>query len=189
MNRIRVFFPLSTLSKYIFPIVHFSQFLKKLRGGFPRPLLLVMRLLVNYWICINILNILFFFLNIFKNAWMSRSGYARLWIYWSSCMFDRILRMLWVVNVIKFRIWQGCKWKGYTESWICLNIVQYASIMPEYTLIRVNNMPNHGWILPECSQICLIKLFRQCQGSQYALSIYIFDRVLNIPLIKYQIFF
>ena len=56
------------------------------------------------------------------------------WLYqgskyaWSSYMFDRLFKMTWVVNVSWFWIWHGCRCKGYTEFWICLNMTQYASI-------------------------------------------------------------
>ena len=45
--------------------------------------------------------------------------------------------------------------------------------MPEYALISLN-MPEHDWILvnnaAEYAWKCLNKLFRLCQGSQYAAS-------------------
>ena len=45
---------------------------------------------------------------------------------WSSYMFNRILKMPWVLNVGRFWIWHHCICKGYAEFWICLNMVQYA---------------------------------------------------------------
>ena len=41
---------------------------------------------------------------------------------WSSCMFDRLLKMPWVLNKLGFWIWHGCICKGYAEFRICLII-------------------------------------------------------------------
>ena len=76
-----------------------------------------------------------------------------------------------------------CIDKGYAEFWVCLNMAQYTSIMPEYALISLN-MPNHDWKLLNVSEYawkCLNKLFWLSQGFQYTSSSYIFDRVMNIP--------
>ena len=61
----------------------------------------------------------------------------------------------------------------------------YASVMSEYASVWLN-VPQYGWLwlnLAECSRVCLNKLLWQCEGSQYASSSYIFDRVLNMPQI------
>ena len=41
---------------------------------------------------------------------------------WSSFMFNRLLKMPWVLNMSGLWIWHDCICKGYTESWICLNM-------------------------------------------------------------------
>ena len=102
---------------------------------------------------------------------------------WSFYMFDRLLMMLWVLNLPGFWIWDGFIWKGYTKFWICLNMAQYASIMSEYALMSLI-MPENGWILLDVTKYawkCLNKLFWLCQGSQYTLSSQIFDRALYMP--------
>ena len=102
---------------------------------------------------------------------------------WSFYMFDRLLMMLWVLNLPGFWIWDGFIWKGCTKFWICLNMAQYASIMSEYALMSLI-MPENGWILLDVTKYawkCLNKLFWLCQGSQYTLSSQIFDRALYMP--------
>ena len=102
---------------------------------------------------------------------------------WSFYMFDRLLMMLWVLNLRGFWIWDGFIWKGCTKFWICLNMAQYASIMSEYALMSLI-MPENGWILLDVTKYawkCLNKLFWLCQGSQYTLSSQIFDRALYMP--------
>ena len=61
---------------------------------------------------------------------------------WSSDMFNILLKMPQVLNVPRFWIWHGYICKGYTEFWICLNIAQYTSIMPEYDSICCNVRQN-----------------------------------------------
>ena len=82
---------------------------------------------------------------------------------WSSYMFDRLLKMNWVLNKPGFWIWHDCICKGYPEFRICLIMASYASIMPEYVWICLNplNMPGHGYFwmslnMPECLWICLM---------------------------------
>ena len=116
---------------------------------------------------------------------------------WSFYMFDRLLMMLWVLNLPGFWIWDGFIWKGCTKFWICLNMAQYASIMSEYALMFLI-MPENGWMLLDVTKYawkCLNKLFWLCQGSQYTLSSQIFDiyasgikyaRVLNIWWYSYN---
>ena len=80
---------------------------------------------------------------------------------WSFDMFDRLLKMPRVLNKPRFWIRHGCVRKGYAEFRICLIMVSYASIMPEYALLSLN-MPEHGWILlnvPEYAWKCLNKLW------------------------------
>ena len=57
---------------------------------------------------------------------------------WSSYMFDRLLEMPRILNMPGFWIRHDCIWKGYTKFWICLNMAQSASIMPEYASICLN---------------------------------------------------
>ena len=71
----------------------------------------------------------------------------------SSCeMFDRLLKIIWVLNMLGFWIWHNCIWEGYTESWICLNITQYASIclnFPRYAWMCLNiglNLALYWWM-------------------------------------------
>ena len=100
-------------------------------------------------------------LNISKYLWkiiertvltMPGSEYA-----WSSYMFDRLLKMLRVIDKLGSWIWHGCK--GYTEFRRCLHMASYASIMPlnmpQYPLICLNmaeycwislNIPENAWI-------------------------------------------
>ena len=102
---------------------------------------------------------------------------------------ESILEMPCVLNESEFWKWHGCVCKGYTEFWICLNMPQYVSIMPEYDLIYLNvpqdvmilmsgliflNVPTYSWKYLN-KQLCL------WQGSQYTSLSYIFDRVLNMP--------
>ena len=104
-------------------------------------------------------------LNIPKYPWKSLKKLFWLWQGFeyssSSYMFDRLLKIPQILNVPGFWIRHGCVSKGYTESWICLYIAQYASIMPECLnmlqclLICTNiaeyywmslNMPENFWI-------------------------------------------
>ena len=97
---------------------------------------------------------------------------------YGSYMFDRLLKMPAVLNKPGFWIWYGCICKGYLEFRLCLIMVPYASIMPEYASIKHNALskPAHGWILlnvPEYTWKCLDKF------SYY-------DRVLNGPRYSYN---
>ena len=88
------------------------------------------------------------FLNILENTWINCSDYARALKYaWSSYMFDMLLKMPWVLNMLGIWIWHGCicKGKGYPGFRICLIMAPYTSIMPEYYWISVN-MPKNTWI-------------------------------------------
>ena len=73
------------------------------------------------------------------------------------------------------RIWQGCICKCYTDLWIWLDMVQYASIclnLHQYALMSLN-MTEHGLTLlnvPEHVWNKLNKLFWLCQATQYASS-------------------
>ena len=103
-------------------------------------------------------------LNILENAWTVLVMPGP-WIYLI------ILHVRQALNLPGFWIRHSCICKGYAEFWICLNMAQYASVMPEYALMFLN-MPEHGWVLLNVS-ICLNKLFWLCQGSQYASSSYL----------------
>ena len=91
---------------------------------------------------------------------------------WSFYMLDRFLKIPQVLNVPEFWIWHGCICKSYREFGICLNKVQYASIMPEYASISINVLKYAStWLtIAESPWICLNKLFWLGQGSQYASS-------------------
>ena len=59
-----------------------------------------------------------------------------LWIcLWSSYMFDRLLKIPWVLKVPGFWIRYCCIRKGFPEFWISLNMAQYASIMTDYAFM------------------------------------------------------
>ena len=65
--------------------------------------------------------------------------YARALKYgWSSYMFERLLKMPWVLRKPWFSIWHGCICEGYVEFQICLIMAPYASIMPEYASLCLN---------------------------------------------------
>ena len=120
---------------------------------------------------------------------------------WSSYMFDKLLKMPPVLNITGFWIWQNCICKGYTKFWICLNMAQYASVIPnmsQYALMSINLL-EHGWILlnvPESAWKCLNKLtmpkfsiwliiLNIWQGFEYASCIK-YARVLNTPQCSYN---
>ena len=75
-----------------------------------------------------------------KPSWLCRgSEYA-----WSSYMFDKFLKMSWVLNKPAFWIWYNCICKSYTESRICLIMVACASIMHEYASACLS-VPLYAW--------------------------------------------
>ena len=85
------------------------------------------------WKCLN------------KLFWLSQNcEYA-----WSSYMFDRVLKMAQVLNVPGFRIWMAQLYKQGLHR--VPNMVQYASIIPEYASIWLH-VPRYVWT-------CLNKLF------------------------------
>ena len=57
-------------------------------------------------------------------------------------MFDRFLKMSWVLNMRGFWIWHGCEYASVIQSaeydWICLTVM---TIMSE-----------HGWISPNVTE-------------------------------------
>ena len=78
---------------------------------------------------------------------------------WSSQMFDRLLKMSWVLSKPRFWIWHSCICKGYAEFWIWLHTPQWCQNMSQYALMFLN-MPEHGRILvnvPEWVWKCLNK--------------------------------
>ena len=107
------------------------------------------------WRCLN------------KLFWLYRSsGYA-----WSSYMFDRFLKLSWVLNKPGFWTWHNCMCNSYAKSRIRLIMVLYASIMPEYASVRLSapsiylNIAEYYWIFLNIQG--LNKLLWLCQGSQY----------------------
>ena len=78
------------------------------------------------------------------------------WLHHNAYMFDRLLKMSRVLNMPGFWIWHGLSNilginKGNKELWKCLNMAQYASIMPWYASICLNVSQ---YIL-QCPRICL----------------------------------
>ena len=78
------------------------------------------------------------FLNISKHSlkWLNKlfwlcqdSEYT-----WSSYLFNKLLKIPRFLNMPEFWIWHGCICQCYTEFWICLNMAQYVSIIPECPL-------------------------------------------------------
>ena len=63
---------------------------------------------------------------------------------WSSDMFDRLLKIPQVLNMLGFWKWHGCTCTAYTESWVCPNMTQYATIMPLYASLCLN-FPPYFW--------------------------------------------
>ena len=54
-------------------------------------------------------------------------------------------------------MWHGCICKCYTEFQVCLIIIPYASIIPEYASINLN-APQYAWKwlnIADCLWICL----------------------------------
>ena len=96
-----------------------------------------------------------------------------------SYMFDRLLKMPLVLNKPGFWIWHGCICKDYADFLICLIMVLYASIMPEYAWICLNtlNVPQYNWILLNVPEYMPENTLINC--SDYA-------RVLNIPRDSYN---
>ena len=92
------------------------------------------------WISLNIFekDLILWFNSIFWFWPCQGSGYA-----WSSYMFDKLLKMAGLLNMLGSWIWYGCICKGYREFWICQNMVQHSTIMPESALMSFG-MPEHG---------------------------------------------
>ena len=92
---------------------------------------------------------------------------------WSSYMFDRLLKMPWVLNMPRFWIWHRCICKGYSEFWICLIMAPDISIMPKHAL-RFSvclNIAEYCWMSLNMSENAWIKF------SDYA-------GVLNMPQLQ-----
>ena len=97
-------------------------------------------------------------------------------------MFDRLLKIPWVLNKRGFWLWHGCICKCYAEFRICLIMVPYAS-MPHMPVISFN-MCEQGWILmnflnmPENARI-------KCSDYIKALNMpqYIFNNTIIITVI------
>ena len=92
----------------------------------------------------------------------------------SCCKYARVLNMTRLYIQGLHKVLNMSK-----NSTICLNNAWIAS---EYVLMCLN-LSKHGWILlnvPKYTWKYLNKLSWLCQGSQYALSSYIFDMVLDI---------
>ena len=98
---------------------------------------LIVVLLWDMWLYINISKYPWKCLN--KMFWLCQ-GFE---YTWSSYLFDKLWKMTRALIVSEFCIWQGCICKGYTEFWIWLNMVHYASKNPEYGSICLN-VPQHA---------------------------------------------
>ena len=111
------------------------------------------------WIPVRVVKYASTSLTIHKYPWkyLNKLFYARaLNMLDYLTMFDRLLKMPWVLNAPGFWIWHGC-YKGYTEFWTWVNMAQYASIIPEYALMS-HNVSENCWILlnvPEYTSKCL----------------------------------
>ena len=57
---------------------------------------------------------------------------------WSTYTFGRLFKMPQFLNVPGFSIWHVCRFRSYIKFWICMNMTQYASIMPEHASIYMN---------------------------------------------------
>ena len=116
-------------------------------------------------------------LNIPKYPWKSLKKLFWLWQGFeyssSSYMFDRLLKMPQILNVPGFWIRHGCVSKGYTEFWICLNMAQYASIMPECL-----NMLQCPSICTNIAEYCWISLN---MPENFWINCSDYVRVLNMP--------
>ena len=68
---------------------------------------------------------------------------------WPFYMFDRLLKMLGVLNNPGFWIWHSFLCKGYAEVRVCLIMAPYTSVIPEFASIflDVPQMREHGWII------------------------------------------
>ena len=88
--------------------------------------------------------------------------------------FISIEQSTWISTMPVFWIRHGCICNGYTEFWLSLNMVRYASIMPEHDLMSVN-IPDHWfWICLIILYICQDFDFEYVSGIEYA-------NILNIP--------
>ena len=100
-------------------------------------------LLAHLWVWWNTDQYPWISLNIFKKSWIYCSNYARALKNQIILHVRQTLNMLGALNKPGFQIWDGCICKGYPEFRICLVMLSYALIMPEYGLICLN-MPKHG---------------------------------------------
>ena len=116
-------------------------------------------------------------LNIPKYPWKSLKKLFWLWQGFeyssSSYMFDRLLKMPQILNVPGFWIRHVCVSKGYTKFWICLNMAQYASIMPECL-----NMLQCPSICTNMAEYCWMSLN---MPENFWINCSDYVRVLNMP--------
>ena len=97
-----------------------------------------------YPICapVSVAEYTFLCLNLSKYPWKCLN--ELLWLClgseyaWSSYMFDKLLKMLVVLNKPGIWIWHACVFKGYAGFRICLIMDPYSSIMPKYASICLN---------------------------------------------------
>ena len=122
------------------------------------------------WVWLNMHQHLWISLNILEKTILTMSG---LWNSSSSYMFNRLLKMPQILNVPGFWIWYGCVSKGYTEFWICLNMAQYASIMPECL-----NMLQCPSICTNMAEYCWMSLN---MPGNFWINCSDYVRVLNMP--------
>ena len=63
---------------------------------------------------------------------------------WSPYMFDKFLKMPWVLSKPEFWIWHSCMCKDCAEFWACLIMAPYPTIMAEYASTCLNTPP-YAW--------------------------------------------
>ena len=115
-----------------------ALFSKKGRLGLPLPLPSCVPVSIVEYVSIS--------LNILKCPWKCLN--KLFWLcqdakyVWSPYMFDRLLKVPQFRIAQEFWIWHRCICRGYANFWTCLNMAQYASIMPEYVSICLNVSQN-----------------------------------------------
>ena len=103
-----------------------------------------------YAICapVSVAEYTFLCLNLSKYPWKCLN--ELLWLClgseyaWSSYMFDKLLKMLVVLNKPGIWIWHACVFKGYAGFRICLIMDPYSSIMRKYASICLN-VTQYAW--------------------------------------------
>ena len=137
-----------------------------------------------YWIRQNMRGYALIMLNMLEYPWIylnkQSSEYTRILNVSDSIskllqITELLLRQRLIQNIVKHLRWSVLQNEKY------LNMCQYA--------VMSLNMDDQGWILlkvPEYAWKCLNKLFWLGQGSQYASSSYILNRILRMPQVLYM---